>query len=204
MCGGTTVEVANTDAEGRLVLADALAWADATLDPDVLIDVATLTGAATLGLGKQHAALYSGDAALVDALAAAGDASGERAWHMPLVEEYEEAVRSDVADLRHVPIDKRIGGGSITAALFLRQFVGTRTVGPPRHRRPGAGDLGQARGHRGGDGLRRAAAAAVPRRPALRTPAPLWRRRGRRPGSERQLERPFDSAVRTGSGTGTA
>ncbi|GEK22679.1 hypothetical protein CXY01_31990 [Cellulomonas xylanilytica] len=127
MWGGTTVEIANTDAEGRLVLADALAWADATLDPDVLIDVATLTGAATLGLGKQHAALYSGDADLADALVAAGDASGELAWRMPLVEEYEEAVASQVADLRHVPVDKHIGGGSITAALFLRHFVGTRT-----------------------------------------------------------------------------
>ena len=58
---------------------------------------------------------------------AAGDASGELAWHMPLVEEYEEAVSSQVADLRHVPVDKHIGGGSITAALFLRHFVGTRT-----------------------------------------------------------------------------
>lgn len=127
MWDGTTVEIANTDAEGRLVLADALAWADATLDPDVLIDVATLTGAATLGLGKQHAALYSGDDGLADALVAAGEASGELAWHMPLVEEYEEAVSSQVADLRHVPLDKHIGGGSITAALFLRHFVGTRT-----------------------------------------------------------------------------
>ncbi|GIG19565.1 hypothetical protein Cch01nite_02890 [Cellulomonas chitinilytica] len=124
--GGTTVEIANTDAEGRLVLADALAWADAALDPDVLVDVATLTGAATLGLGKQHAALYGSDDDLVAALVEAGDASGELAWHMPLVDEYEEAVRSDVADLRHVPSDKRIGGGSITAALFLRHFVGQR------------------------------------------------------------------------------
>ncbi len=125
--GGTTVEIANTDAEGRLVLADALAWADATLDPDVLVDVATLTGAATLGLGKQHAALYSADEELAGSLLAASDASGELAWRMPLVEEYEEAVRSRVADLRHVPEDKRIGGGSITAALFLRHFVGQRT-----------------------------------------------------------------------------
>ncbi|MEN0129984.1 MAG: M17 family metallopeptidase [Brevundimonas sp.] len=123
--GGTTVEIANTDAEGRLVLADALAWADATLEPDVLIDVATLTGAASLGLGRQHAALY-GDAPLVRSLAAAADASGEPAWPMPLVDEYEEAVHSDVADLRHVPSDKHIGGGSITAALFLRHFVGER------------------------------------------------------------------------------
>lgn len=124
--GGTTVEIANTDAEGRLVLADALAWADATLDPDVLVDVATLTGAATLGLGRQHAALYGTDDALVAALSAAGERTGELVWHMPLVADYEEAVRSSVADLRHVPEDRRIGGGSITAALFLRRFVGQR------------------------------------------------------------------------------
>jgi len=124
--GGTTVEIANTDAEGRIVLADALAWADATLDPDVLIDVATLTGAATLGLGRQHAALYGTDDALVAALAAAGEATGEQAWPMPLVEEYAPAVRSTVADLRHVPSDRGIGAGSVTAALFLRHFVGER------------------------------------------------------------------------------
>ena len=124
--GGTTVEIANTDAEGRLVLADALAWADATLEPDVLVDVATLTGAASLGLGRQHAALYGTDEALVAALSAAGDRTGELVWPMPLVEDYEEAVRSSVADLRHVPEDRRIGGGSITAALFLRRFVGQR------------------------------------------------------------------------------
>ncbi|QGQ20066.1 leucyl aminopeptidase family protein [Cellulomonas sp. JZ18] len=124
--GGTTVEVANTDAEGRLVLADALAWADATLDPDVLVDVATLTGAATLGLGKQHAALYGTDDAVVTGLLAAAERTGELAWHMPLVDDYEEAVRSSVADLRHVPVDRHIGGGSITAALFLRRFVGAR------------------------------------------------------------------------------
>ncbi|MFC8193236.1 leucyl aminopeptidase family protein [Cellulomonas sp. NPDC057328] len=124
--GGTTVEIVNTDAEGRLVLGDALAWADATLDPDVLVDVATLTGAATLGLGKQHAALYGTDDALVAGLLAAGERTGELAWHMPLVDDYDEAVRSSVADLRHVPVDRQIGGGSITAALFLRRFVGTR------------------------------------------------------------------------------
>ena len=78
---------------------------------------------------------------------------------MPLVEEYEEAVSSQVADLRHVPVDKHIGGGSITAALFLRRFAGT-ALGPPRHRRPGPRVVGQARGHRGSDGLRRPPAAA--------------------------------------------
>ncbi|MFI2753477.1 leucyl aminopeptidase family protein [Cellulomonas sp. P22] len=125
--GGRTVEIANTDAEGRIVLADALAWADATLDPDVLVDVATLTGAASLGLGRQHAALYSADPRLVSAFEAAAQESGEPVWHMPLVEEYVGAVRSHVADLRHVPLDgKEFGGGSITAALFLREFVGDR------------------------------------------------------------------------------
>ena len=124
--GGTTVEILNTDAEGRIVLADALAFADARLDPDVLIDVATLTGAASIALGKLQAALYSADPELVSALEAASVASGEPVWHMPLVEEYRDAVRSDVADLRHVASDRSYGAGSITAALFLREFVGTR------------------------------------------------------------------------------
>ncbi len=127
MWGGRTVEVANTDAEGRLVLGDALAWADATLAPDVLLDVATLTGAASLGLGRQHAALYATDPRLTAALETAAAESGEPVWPMPLVADYADAVRSSVADLRHVPQDLKHGGGSITAALFLREFVGTRT-----------------------------------------------------------------------------
>jgi len=81
--GGTTVEIANPDAEGRMVLADALAYAAAELDPDVLVDVATLTGAATLGLGQQHGALFTPDDELAAALTAAGDAAGERLWRMP-------------------------------------------------------------------------------------------------------------------------
>ncbi|NKY10681.1 M17 family peptidase N-terminal domain-containing protein [Cellulomonas hominis] len=125
--GGRTVEIANTDAEGRLVLGDALAWADGTLEPDVLVDVATLTGAASLGLGKQHAALYATDPRLTAALEAAAAESGEPVWAMPLVEDYGDAVRSGVADLRHVPQDLKYGAGSITAALFLREFVGART-----------------------------------------------------------------------------
>lgn len=123
--GGTTVEVSNTDAEGRLLLADALAYADARLDPDVLIDLATLTGAASLGLGRGHGALYASDARLVRALENAADATGERLWHMPLVEDYRQAIDSPVADLSQVARDAR-GGGSITAALFLREFVGSR------------------------------------------------------------------------------
>ncbi len=125
MYGGRTVEVANTDAEGRMVLADALAYADAELDPDVLIDVATLTGAASVALGKQTGVLFSADRTLTAGLEAAATASGEPIWRMPLVEEYAGAILSDVADLRHVP-QRSPGGGSITAALFLREFVGAR------------------------------------------------------------------------------
>jgi len=124
MYGGRTVEVANTDAEGRMVLADALAYADAELDPDVLIDVATLTGAAKVALGLTCGALFSADPELVTGLEAAAAASGERLWRMPLVEEYLGAIGSDVADLRQAPADP--GAGSITAALFLREFAGKR------------------------------------------------------------------------------
>jgi leucyl aminopeptidase len=124
--GGRTVEVFNTDAEGRLVLADALAYADARLAPDVLIDMATLTGAASQGLGRRHAALYTADEALAGELAAAGEASGDRVWRMPLVEDYRPALDSEVADLSHISRDRSISGGSITAALFLREFVGSR------------------------------------------------------------------------------
>ncbi|QJW37314.1 leucyl aminopeptidase family protein [Cellulosimicrobium protaetiae] len=120
---GRTVEVANTDAEGRLVLADAIAYAVAELAPDVLVDVATLTGAASVGLGRGHAALFATDEAVARVLEDAALATGERVWRMPLVEDYVGALRSDVADLRHVPVENP-GGGSITAALFLREFVG--------------------------------------------------------------------------------
>jgi leucyl aminopeptidase len=124
--GGTTVEVTNTDAEGRLVLADALVHADLTLDPDVVVDVATLTGAATLGLGRTHAALFTPDDSLAAALVAAGEASGERLWRMPLVAEYAEAIESRIADVHHVAGAGFTGAGAITAALFLQQFVGQR------------------------------------------------------------------------------
>jgi leucyl aminopeptidase len=124
--GGRTVEVFNTDAEGRLVLADALAYADRHLDPDVLVDLATLTGAASQGLGRRHAALYTADDALAGEFAVAGEASGEQVWRMPLVEDYRESLESEVADLSHISRDPHISGGSITAALFLREFAGAR------------------------------------------------------------------------------
>jgi leucyl aminopeptidase len=120
---GTTVEVLNTDAEGRLVLADALGYAVAELQPDAIVDVATLTGAATVGLGRSTAALYSTDDSLAAALAAAGDAAGERMWRMPLVEDYRHALESTVADVAHIATSK-VNAGSIMAALFLERFAG--------------------------------------------------------------------------------
>jgi leucyl aminopeptidase len=124
--GGTTVEVLNTDAEGRLVLADALAYADAQLDPDVMVDIATLTGAASLGLGKQYAAMYSRSDALAKALSVAGEKSGDRVWRMPLVDDYAPALHSEIADLSHIDHKSGFSGGSVTAALFLEKFAGAR------------------------------------------------------------------------------
>jgi leucyl aminopeptidase len=123
--GGKTVEVLNTDAEGRLVLADALAYAAATLEPDRIIDIATLTGAARTALGTTHAALYATDDALASSLTAAGEATGDRVWRMPLEDSYAAGLESDVADICHVGRDG-YPAGSITAALFLREFSGGR------------------------------------------------------------------------------
>jgi leucyl aminopeptidase len=125
--GGRTVEVLNTDAEGRLVLADGIAYADLDLDADVIVDVATLTGAMPVALGKRHAGLFASDDALAAQLEQASADSGERVWRMPLVEDYRVALDSPIADLRNIGNPKRkLGGGSITAALFLREFTGGR------------------------------------------------------------------------------
>lgn len=125
---GRTDEILNTDAEGRIVLADALGYAVAQLSPDVLIDIATLTGAASLGLGRRHGALYSTADALRDALLEASSAGGERLWSMPLESDYRPAIDSDVADLRNISDPGlHFNGGSIVAALFLREFVGSAT-----------------------------------------------------------------------------
>jgi leucyl aminopeptidase len=124
--GGTTVEVSNTDAEGRLVLADALAHADLALEPDVLVDVATLTGAVALALGRTHAGLFTPDDRLGAALLDAGEATGERLWRLPLVDDYRGALDSAIADVHHVAEPGFTGAGSIVAALFLQRFAGTR------------------------------------------------------------------------------
>ena len=124
--GGTSVEIINTDAEGRLVLADGLAYADLELEPDYLLDIATLTGSATLGLGKQYAAMYSRNLALSVQLHEIGARSGDRVWSMPLQDDYAPALVSQVADFNHDASAQSFGAGSVTAALFLEKFVGKR------------------------------------------------------------------------------
>ena len=125
--GGKTVEILDTDAEGRLVLADGIAYAVKNLNPDYIIDIATLTGAATLGLGRQYAAMYTRDENLAKDLFEAGQRSGDRVWHMPLVDDYHQALESPIADLSHVTAKKKFSAGSITAALFLEQFAAEHT-----------------------------------------------------------------------------
>jgi leucyl aminopeptidase len=117
---GKTVEIINTDAEGRLVLADALAYAR-ELKPDLLVDNATLTGAIVVALGTTCSAYYASNESTATEFAGAVKASGETMWRMPLLEELRDQLKSDVADLKHTG-DR--WGGSITAALFLREFIG--------------------------------------------------------------------------------
>ncbi len=119
--GGVTSETTNSDAEGRLVLADAMAYAVRDVKPDLLVDLATLTGANAVALGKRHAALYSENDQLAADLLAAIEAAGERAWRMPLAADYVEYLGSEVADLHSSP-DR--GAGSVVASLFLREFTG--------------------------------------------------------------------------------
>jgi leucyl aminopeptidase len=122
MKNGKTVEVLNTDAEGRLVMADALALG-ATAQPDAIVDVATLTGACVIALGKRYAGLMSNDDDLAAELLEAAGTAGERAWRLPLPEEYRKDLDSDVADLKNVG---GRDGGALVAGLFLQEFVDGR------------------------------------------------------------------------------
>jgi len=124
--GGKTVEVINTDAEGRLVLADGLAFADLNLDPDYVVDIATLTGAIKLGLGLKYAAMYTRNSQLARTMYEIGERTGDHVWHMPLIDDYTDALESDIADFNHNASKGHYGAGSVTAALFLEQFVGDR------------------------------------------------------------------------------
>ncbi len=117
---GQTIEVINTDAEGRLVLADALWYCRDRFKPKAIIDLATLTGAIMVALGQLHAGLFSNNDALAEKLLAAGKATGEPLWRMPLGDGYDKLINSDVADVKNVGGRH---GGSITAAQFLQRFV---------------------------------------------------------------------------------
>jgi len=117
---GQTVEVINTDAEGRLVLCDAMWWAQETFQPEVMVDLATLTGAIIISLGHEHAGLFCNDDGLAGQLAAAGSAVGEKLWRMPIGDAYDKLIDSDIADIKNVGPRE---GGSITAAQFIGRFI---------------------------------------------------------------------------------
>jgi leucyl aminopeptidase len=119
---GQTIEVLNTDAEGRLVLADVLWYTQANYKPDVMIDLATLTGAMRICLGDKMAGLFSNDETIAHQLFKAGQETGERTWILPLDEEYDKLIDSDIADMRNIA-KPGVGAGSITAAQFLQRFV---------------------------------------------------------------------------------
>jgi leucyl aminopeptidase len=117
---GQTVEVLNTDAEGRLVLCDAITWAQQTYKPEVLIDLATLTGAMIISLGHEHGGLFSNDEGLANQLLTAGVESGDKLWRFPLSDAYDKLLDSPIADIKN--IGPRYAG-SITAAQFIKRFV---------------------------------------------------------------------------------
>ena len=117
---GVTIEIINTDAEGRLVLADALWYAQKTYEPKAIVDLATLTGAIMVALGSDHAGMFANDDALAEALSKAGAATGEKVWRMPLGAAYDKMIESKFADIKNT--GGRYGG-SITAAQFLKRFV---------------------------------------------------------------------------------
>ena len=120
---GTTVEVLNTDAEGRLILADALALA-AEAEPDAIVDLATLTGACMVALGDQTGGVMSNHGALSERVVSAGDHTGEALWPLPMPPHLRKGLDSDVADLRNIGTSPY--GGALTAGLFLREFVDGR------------------------------------------------------------------------------
>ncbi|PEQ13760.1 leucyl aminopeptidase [Novosphingobium sp. PC22D] len=117
---GQTIEVINTDAEGRLVLCDAMTWTQRTYSPSRIVDLATLTGAIIASLAHEYAGIFSNDDELAGALSAAGDATGDRLWRFPMGPAYDKQLDSAIADMKNV--GTRFGG-SITAAQFLQRFV---------------------------------------------------------------------------------
>jgi leucyl aminopeptidase len=121
---GLTIEIGNTDAEGRLTLADALAYAVKEIEPDEMLDMATLTGAVVIALGPGITGLFASQDGLAGRLLAAARTSGERMWRLPMHDEYKDGLKSDIADLNNVSSQR--GAGAIVAALFMRDFAGGR------------------------------------------------------------------------------
>ena len=117
---GQTVEVLNTDAEGRLVLCDAISWAQKAYDPKVIVDLATLTGAMVISLGHEYAGIFANDDTLAANLLAAGEASNNKLWRFPLSPAYDKLIDSPIADMKNIGPRE---GGSITAAQFLKRYV---------------------------------------------------------------------------------
>lgn len=122
---GKGIEIINTDAEGRLTLADALVYAESIGDVDAIVDLATLTGACVVGLGDNVAGLFSSHNDLKEALMAAAERTGDKIWPLPLEDSYRDRIKSKIADIQNVGGSG--GGGSITAALFLQEFVSSKT-----------------------------------------------------------------------------
>jgi leucyl aminopeptidase len=118
---GKTVEIGNTDAEGRLILIDAMAYVIKRYKPQLLVDLATLTGACMVALGDKIAGVFSNDDDLAASITAAGEITHERCWRMPLPDDYKELLKSDFADINNMPSSRY--GGAVTAALFLSEFV---------------------------------------------------------------------------------
>ena len=155
---GQTIEVINTDAEGRLVLADVLWYCQEKFDPRFMVDLATLTGAMIVALGHEYAGMFSNDDALAQKLSAAGQATGEKLWRFPLDDAYDQLIRSDIADM------KNIGGrpaGSISAAQFIQRFVNEQALGASGHRRRGLEHQGRALRAEGRHRVRRAPAGSA-------------------------------------------
>jgi len=119
---GQTIEVLNTDAEGRLILCDALWYCQERFKPQFMVDLATLTGAIIIALGHEHAGLFSNDDKLAEQLTKAGKAEGEALWRLPLSDAYDRAINSPIADVQNIA-GPGAGAGSITAAQFLQRFV---------------------------------------------------------------------------------
>ena len=139
---GQTIEVINTDAEGRLVLADAMTWAQRQYKPEVMVDLATLTGAMIISLGHEYGGMFANDDGLADALAAAGKASGDKLWRLPMNDDYNKIM--DSPDRRHE--EQRLARGRLDHRRLLPRPLrrGRGQMGPSRHRRHGLVGQGRA------------------------------------------------------------